>query len=275
MSLFQRARMKGAAVLEREVKLAVDDTFELPELEGAVSGAHLGPIENRPISDIYYDTADYRLARWGCTLRFRSGDGWTAKIPEPGTSRVLRRNEVTFNAPPDRPPPRVLALVRSLTRGEPVCEVAHFTTTRLARTWHTAEGSGVVELTDDRVRVRRPDGECRAWRELEVELAPDADEPVLAGIVERLEAAGARDGGTAPKLVRAIGTPALEPPDVVEPVLADEPTARAVIQVAIARSVTRLLLHLPAARVGLDIEGVHQARVATRRLRSDLHTFRP
>jgi CHAD domain-containing protein len=93
--------------------------------------------------------------------------------------------------------------------------------------------------------------------------------------VERLEAAGARDGGTTPKLIQAVGGPALDPPDVVEPVLADEPAAGAVIQAALARSVTRLLLHLPAARVGQDIEGVHQARVATRRLRSDLHTFRP
>jgi CHAD domain-containing protein len=35
------------------------------------------------------------------------------------------------------------------------------------------------------------------------------------------------------------------------------------------------VLELPGARLGDDPEGVHQARVAVRRLRSDLQTFRP
>jgi CHAD domain-containing protein len=48
-----------------------------------------------------------------------------------------------------------------------------------------------------------------------------------------------------------------------------------VIHVAVARSATQLMLHLPAARLGVDPEGVHQARVAIRRLRSDLRTFGP
>ena len=37
----------------------------------------------------------------------------------------------------------------------------------------------------------------------------------------------------------------------------------------------RLLRHDPGVRLGIDIEDVHQARVATRRLRSDLRTFQP
>ena len=37
----------------------------------------------------------------------------------------------------------------------------------------------------------------------------------------------------------------------------------------------RLIRHDPVVRLDADIEGVHQARVATRRLRSDLRTFRP
>ena len=43
---------------------------------------------------------------------------------------------------------------------------------------------------------------------------------------------------------------------------------------AIALSVIRLILHDPVVRLDVDPEGVHQARVATRRLRSDLRTFR-
>jgi CHAD domain-containing protein len=49
----------------------------------------------------------------------------------------------------------------------------------------------------------------------------------------------------------------------------------AVIRDALDGSVQRLLVADPIARVGKDPEGVHQARVATRRLRSDLRTFAP
>jgi CHAD domain-containing protein len=52
-------------------------------------------------------------------------------------------------------------------------------------------------------------------------------------------------------------------------------SARAAIAAAISRSVSQLDLELPRARAGDDTEGVHQGRVATRRLRSDLRTFEP
>ena len=47
------------------------------------------------------------------------------------------------------------------------------------------------------------------------------------------------------------------------------------VRAAIGASVQRLLLNDSALRIGDDPEGVHQARVATRRLRSDLRTFGP
>lgn len=50
-------------------------------------------------------------------------------------------------------------------------------------------------------------------------------------------------------------------------------TARDAIASAITSSVERLLVSIPLAVVGEDPEGVHEARVATRRLRSDLRTF--
>jgi CHAD domain-containing protein len=48
-----------------------------------------------------------------------------------------------------------------------------------------------------------------------------------------------------------------------------------VVRDALDTSVQKLLVADPIARVGTDPEGVHQARVATRRLRSDLGTFAP
>ena len=42
---------------------------------------------------------------------------------------------------------------------------------------------------------------------------------------------------------------------------------------AMRRDFLRLVEHEPAARLGEDIEGVHQMRVASRRLRAALDTF--
>lgn len=65
------------------------------------------------------------------------------------------------------------------------------------------------------------------------------------------------------------------PPEVVVPRLASGATAGDVVRRAIAASVARLLEHDTVIKLDTDPEGVHQARVATRRLRSDLRTFRP
>lgn len=73
-------------------------------------------------------------------------------------------------------------------------------------------------------------------------------------------------------------------PEIHSPVPARDPAPAwipatgaigAVIRDALDASVQRLLIADPVARVGDDPEGVHQARVATRRLRSDLRTFGP
>ena len=53
------------------------------------------------------------------------------------------------------------------------------------------------------------------------------------------------------------------------------PRAGEVVRAALAASVARLRTHESAAIDATDPEGVHQARVATRRLRSDLRTFAP
>ena len=57
--------------------------------------------------------------------------------------------------------------------------------------------------------------------------------------------------------------------------LAEEATALDVIRSAIAGSTIKLVSNDAVVRLGEDPEGVHKARVAARRLRSDLRTFRP
>ena len=260
---------------EREVKMIVPHSFELPDLDDAVSGASGGDVEQREINDVYYDTVDLRLARWGCTMRRRVGDGWTVKIPLPSRGILLDREEVAFGDEPGEPPVAALRLVSSLTRGADVDVVARLRTRRLVRTWRTDDDVLIAELTDDDVRATDAEGHEVAFREIEFELAPDADGHLVDEVVARLTMAKGSAERPLPKLVRALGPAAMKPPDVNVAPLPSKPVAQQVIQTAIASSVARLLLQLPAARLGTDPEGVHQARVATRRLRSDLKTFRP
>lgn len=68
--------------------------------------------------------------------------------------------------------------------------------------------------------------------------------------------------------------PALAPWDLAPPAITVNPSAGVLIRVALVASAARLMDHIAAVALDEDPEGVHQARVAIRRLRSDLRTVR-
>ncbi len=127
----------------------------------------------------------------------------------------------------------------------------------------------VVDEVEAAVSRRRP----ATFREVEIELGPTADQASVSTLVGALEAAGAVLTSGTSKLARSLGRRAQAAPDVAPCVVPDDPTAADVVNAALATSIAHLLTHLPVADLGDDDEGVHQARVATRRLRSDLRTF--
>lgn len=113
------------------------------------------------------------------------------------------------------------------------------------------------------------------FREVEVEIEADAPAGLLDAVVARLRQAGAGAPDPTPKVVRAVGPRALDPPELVPVELGSSPTVGDVFRAAMVRAVTALLHHDPGVRLGEDVESVHQARVATRTLRSNLRTFSP
>ena len=262
---------------EREVKLAAWAGFTLPDLGGLVEGGGVEPITARTLDAVYYDTPDLRLARWGVTLRFRDGDGsgWTLKLPDDAEGPVLVRRELAFAGPPGDPPPAAADLVRAYVRTSSLVPVARLRTRRQGVQLRDEEAYPLAEVVYDEVSVL--DGRRVAARFLEVEAEIDgrAPEGLLDGVLDRLRTAGAGDPDPTPKLVRALGPRATAPPEVASPGLPDDCTAGDVVRAALSRSVSRVLLHDPGVRIGDDPEDVHQARVGTRRLRSDLRTFRP
>ena len=106
--------------LEREVKLTVGPLFHLPDLSEVLDGFSAEGEGVQRFVTSYYDTQDLRLARWGCSLRYRTGDGWTVKLPATALSDTLAREEHHFEAGPGRPPAPAIDLLRGYLRQEPL-----------------------------------------------------------------------------------------------------------------------------------------------------------
>src|SRR5207249_3361897 len=268
-------------MLEREVKLGAGPAFHLPDLQGVVEGVAVAPPETLRLEPVYYDTPDLRLARWGVSLRRRAGEGWTLKLSPSQSGAVLERDEITFQGG-TKPPKQALDVVRAYVRRSELVPVARLSTIRKRVRLVDAAGARVAEVVDDEVSVRDGRRVAARFREIEVEVpssngaeGADPTEGIIAPLVTRLRGAGAGAPDPTPKHIRALGPRAIEPPEVSPQPLAPDAAAKDLIKNAIAESVAALLHHDPLVRTGRDPEAVHQARVATRKLRSNLRTFGP
>ena len=262
---------------EVELKLAVEGSFVMPPLFH--DGLGVAEVEELPTLDMrstYYDTSDLRLARSGVTLRHRTGESggprWTLKLPVAGEGATVR-DEQHFEAPAGRVPRAAKDLATAYVRSATLAPVASMRTRRHRWALKDMGGEELAEVVDDEVSVYEGRRAVGRFRELEVEGRSLGLEE-LSGIADLLREAGATPSEPIPKAVRALGARATGQPDVPSDieVAPSDPSGRAV-QRALARGLGRLLTNDPGVRLGDDVESVHQMRVATRRLRSDLRTF--
>jgi CHAD domain-containing protein len=264
------------ATREREAKLGAWAGFALPDLNGVLEGVIAQPLAERRLDAVYYDTADLRLARWGASLRYRTGDGtgWTVKLADGDDGPALVRRELTFQGKPSSTVPADVAnLVRAYSRTSPLLPAARLRTRRRGVELLDAEGVRLAEVVDDEVSVFEGRRLASRFRELEVELEADASVALLHAVIAALRQAGAGPAEPIPKVVRALGARAREQAELVEEKPGEDATAGDVVRAAMAASVIRILRHDAGVRIGDDPEDVHQARVGARRLRSDLQTF--
>ncbi len=260
-------------MLEREVKLGAGPAFHLPDLAGVIEGVDVAPPETVRLETVYYDTPDLRLARWGVSLRRRAGEGWTLKLSPAKSGDVLERDELTFQGGA-KPPEAALDVVRAYVRRSQLVPVARLSTVRRRVRLVDPSGTRVAEVVDDEVSVRDGRRVAARFREIEVEAAGEnGADGVIAPLVTRLRVAGAGAPDPTPKHIRALGPRAIEPPEVSPEPLLPAPSAKDVIKYALSDSVAGLLHNDPLVRTSRDPEAVHQARVATRKLRSNLRTF--
>jgi inorganic triphosphatase YgiF len=205
-------------VLEREAKLDAPSDFAVPDLTGAVEGLRVAPVEEKVLDATYYDTEDLRLIRFGITLRYR--DTWTVKLPDRGpvSSGVMARDEIDIEGDPTVIPTLARSLVTGAARTAPLVPVARLVTRRRRHRLLGADGEALGEIDDDDVTVLDQQGNTvDRFREIEAEIVPEAPDALLPAVVERLLAAGATPGSSLPKVARALGPRASEPPDVGAP----------------------------------------------------------
>ncbi|NED11040.1 CHAD domain-containing protein, partial [Streptomyces sp. SID9124] len=255
---------------EVERKYEATDAPRLPDL-GRVAG--VGSVEHEGVMEldaVYYDTEDLRLAAARVTLRRRTGGsdaGWHLKLPVAAGVRDEIRAPLS-----DDVPPRLTALIRSRVLDAPVVPVVRLVSARDVHVLTGTDGAPLAELSVDEVVAERLHGGDRtaAWTEIEVELADDGDPAFLDTVGRALEEAGIRPSAAHSKLARALEETA---PEAARP-REDEPrTAGDHVLVHVRRQAEAIAAFDPAVRRGLP-DSVHKMRVATRRLRSALRTYR-
>jgi CHAD domain-containing protein len=291
--------VSASVPVERELKLRVPPGFRLSELHGphgepgatsalpneARSGECLaeapdgaGVIASEPsterLSTTYFDTADLRLSRWGCSLRHRVGEGWTVKLPSTTEGSLLERGEHLFPGGPARPPEAAVDLVRAYVRTSSLAPVARLRTLRTTIRLASTDGRTLATLVDDEVSVLDGRHVAARFREVELEAADELSNVDLEAIAAPLRRAGAADADGTPKHIRALGPVAVGAPELLVRDLGARPSLRDVVALALTSSVIRLLRSDAGVRLGDDPEAVHRARVAVRRLRAHLRTYR-
>ncbi|MFJ7147718.1 CHAD domain-containing protein [Streptomyces sp. NPDC100445] len=253
---------------ERKYESDGDDLPDLTGVAGVAAVLDRGPAE---LDATYYDTADERLAAASITLRRRTGGsdaGWHLKLPvAPGVRDEIR-------APlSDTVPEEIAALVRSRVRDRELIPLVRLRSVRDVRHLVDADGTLLAEASVDTVTAERLTGAggTARWTETEVELADGGDPAFLDRVDKKLRKAGVRPSGSPSKLAHALERTGGHRNDTGAP---PAPRTAGDHVLAYLRAQRDALVGLdPAVRRGLP-DAVHRMRVATRRARGTLRSFR-
>ena len=255
---------------EIENKYQVPPDFSVDD-RVAVEGVRLGEPQRHELSATYYDTADLRLAADNVALRRRTGGhdaGWHVKrYRGPG-----ERDEVQLPAGRGGSiPAAVNAEVRAISRGEALRPAVRMITRRTEWPLLAEDGTVLALVADDEVSTEliADPAAAQHWRELEVELV-DGDRALLRAVDKRLRRAGAARSADPAKIVRALDGRWPDPPAPAGP----PGSAAAVIGEYVRAQRDAIVEYDPRVRRD-EPDAVHKMRVATRRLRSTMKSYRP
>jgi Uncharacterized conserved protein len=256
--------------VEIEDKFDAPAEFVVPDMRDIPGCAQVVGPKSHELVALYFDTPDLRLATRGITLRRRRGGddpGWHLKLPKAKGVRREVTHPLTRSA--KIVPAELAGLVRAYTRGAELVPVARLDTKRNVTRLLGEDGELLLEIADDRVKGTVL-GEARTvdrWREVEAELVK-GDRALLKRVGKRLRKAGAVPADASSKLARLLGDRLRA--KVSGP---EEGTAGAVVVAYLAAQVNALLAQDARVRQAEE-DAVHQMRVACRRLRSALKSFK-
>lgn len=266
--------------METELKFALSPEAR-QAVERLVAGQADGTVRHHDVST-YFDTPDLRLHKAGFSLRVRQrSDRPEAVLTVKSGASTLRRGEWEWPVAGEQPDPARLAEVpglRTVLAGHDQKLQPLFRTEveRCQRTLHPRPAVTVELAVDEGVIVA---GDRRErLDELELELKQGSEDALLQVGLDLVRAAPLPLllDSKAARGYRLVGD---ERPSIrkAEAVLleADQPTDQAFGRLVDALLGEHLLANQPAVLRGDEAEGVHQMRVAVRRLRSLLVLFRP
>jgi CHAD domain-containing protein len=263
---------------EVERKYDVGTSTVLPILTDLDGVSRVGQATETRLVAVYFDTSDLDLARRGITLRRRTGgydEGWHLKLQRESKDT---RTEVRLplGRATETVPVQLLTPVRAVVRDRPLAPVARLSTRRLEYELFGSDATVLAQVCDDEVHAERLHGAAQVedWREWEVELV-HGDRRLMEGVEQRLLEAGAVPGSVSSKLRRALGGVAPQTPaGRISRKQLSRGSAGQLVVAHLAGQVEKL--HEQDARLRSERPGsIHKLRIAVRRLRSALKTFRP
>ncbi len=262
-------------------RFSADDSFRMPDLE-SVLPRHGRVVALAPevLRFSYFDTEDLRLTRAGQAL-------WFQRFTEPRFERdrhadtdampwrlAIHGETLGFAGTSATVPEPVAAAVTAYTRGSALGSVAVLRISRVVYQLRDRKGRELGRVIDDRISVLDARRIKDKFRQIRVDVGR-GDAAFARAVVRMLRRAGASESGYRLPQLRALGEPAQAPADIPEPV----PTrAGAGVSDILTNVLRRDLLRLVDSDVAVRLrgdDGVHRMRVAARRLRSDITTFRP
>ena len=214
---------------------------------------------------VHWDTPDFRLAAWEAGLRFRRGRGWRVTLAGESDGVRLRRLLVDLDGGPAEPPAEAIRLLGGYLRDvepRPVVRLRHLESRRCVGRIECVH-QVVSRIVDRRAVAHTRRVSLRGPSPLD-----DARRPLAA-----LRRAGALEVTQIPLLTELVGVGAA--PRWRTPELSPESSVAEAVSAALRDYAARLVRNQPLVLEGSDPEGVHQARVACRRIRSALQTFEP
>ena len=241
--------------------------------------------QSKRLENIYYDTDDQRLRARGLALRVRK-DGrryyQTLKSNDAGGLVAYRGEWQTplRSGAPDLAlmPPGATAVLDGLVRSDELKAVFTTQVRRLVRRLEAADRNGRSSLVEAALDLGtiESNGACLPIAELELELLEGSPDALYALALE-LDALAPLHVETRSKSARGYALAAGAAPAwrKAEPLaFAADATVDDAIQAILRNCVEQWCANEAAAYDGRDPEGVHQMRVAIRRLRSALSLFK-